>query len=593
MQLGNSSTATGVRRRGIGVAVTLAALVICFLIVGFDLLDGTLYQGDVDDDLRNLQILQLLKTGSWYDRTLPMIAMPDAYVSPWSRLVDLPYAAIAYGLAPWLGNEAALQASYSVWPLVMLIAFCLLVLQILRRLVPSDQPLELPMVCATLLAMALSIWEFSPGRIDHHNMQLLMSLVSFLGLLLWSRTGAMIAGIAVVLSVAVGLELLPLTALILGGVAIAWVLDRPGSAGFARDFGLTLFMVAPVAALVLIGPSGLIAVECDAFSAPYLSALMGYGLIVAIASVSSVGRVGKWTRLLILAGAGVVLLAALAFGFPTCLAGPYHMIDPVSRELWLNRVSQEHSILFFFQEGQFSHVLMFGTLAVIGTLAVPPVVRDWRQGGTAKAIMLAVALGSLLLMAVQTRYIRFPSAFVPLFLPLVLVGARASPRLTGQLAMTTAVIVALTLFCLHRLVPVSPRPLVLADFLSYAACENADVSALSHLAPGRIMAPMAVGLQLAPHLSAGQTIAGIPFHRSSAGMRRIFETFVLPDSKARQDAAASFDYIAVCLFRLPESIPDPSVFATLVRGGDWPGLLRLTDPQGQLQLFKIDHTRFR
>jgi hypothetical protein len=592
MQMGNPTQADGSPEHRIGAAVVVAALVLCFLIVGFDLLDGTLYLGDVDDDLRHLQVLQLMNSGDWFDRTLPFISMPEAYVSPWSRLVDLPYAAIGFVLSPILEHEAALRIASLVWPLVMLVGFCLLVLQILRRLVPSDQALELPMVCATLLAMALSIWEFSPGRIDHHNMQLLMSLLSFLGLLLWSRAGAVMAGIAVVLSVAIGLELLPLTALMLGGVAISWVLDRPGSAQFMQAFGFTLFFGAPLVALILLGPVGLVAVECDAFSAPYLVALMGYGLTVA-AATSIFGRPGAWMRFFTLAGAGVVLLAGLAVGFSACLAGPYQMIDPLSRSLWLNRLPQELSILFYFEEGSFSHALKFGTMIVIGILAVPMVLRDWRGHGTAKAILLAIALGALLLAAVQTRYIRFPAAFVPLFLPLVLAGARESPRLTGGLALSSALVVGLGAFCLHLLVPVSPRQFVLADFLSSRACEGADFSDLAQLAPGRIMAPMAVGLALAPHLPDGVTIAGIPFHRSSPGIRRIFETFVRLDPQNRREAAGPFDYVALCPFQLPENIPDASVFAVLTRGGNWPGLIRITDPQSQLQLFKIDHTQFR
>ena len=71
----------------------------------FDALDGVNFLGDIDDDLRAVQIRLLVEGGAWFDRTIPMIQMPEAYISPWSRLVDLPYAIFAANPRPGVASR--------------------------------------------------------------------------------------------------------------------------------------------------------------------------------------------------------------------------------------------------------------------------------------------------------------------------------------------------------------------------------------------------------------------------------------------------------------------------------------------------------
>jgi hypothetical protein len=572
--------------------LVMVALVVAFAIVLFDLADGALYLGDTDDVLRGLQIREFLRSGDWFDRTLPMIAMPEPYVSPWSRLVDLPYVGLAKGLSPIFGNEFGLKAAFLIWPPVMLAGYCLLVVLIVKEMLPPGKVLETPALMATMLAMALSIWEFSPGRVDHHNVQLLTILCIFWGLIRWTRWSAVTSGVAVVVSTAVGLELLPLVALVLAAVSGCWIIRRPGSAAFYPAFGLAIAVSAPLAGLSLIGLKGVTATECDAFSAPYIAGLTGYGLVTVLTAVL-LARSGPGVRSLILVFAASALVVLLALGFPLCLSGPYHMVDPLSRALWLERLSQEHSLLVYFEKGYFGHLLTLGVLMGVLALAFPVVRSAWKSGSSGPSIIFAIAVGSLALTFFQTRYIRFPMALIPLFIPVALAAVSDGPRLAGKLLAGSTAILAALGWALHLAVPVKPGQVVLADFLSYAACKDADFSALQQLAPGRVMAPMAVGLDLAPHLPPGVTIAGIPFHRSSPGMMRIFDTFVETDPHQRREAAAPFDYVALCRFELPEHFPDVSPLAVLARGGDWPGLIRITEPTSQLQVFEIDHAHFR
>lgn len=573
--------------------LTLVAMILAFVIMLFDLADGSLYLGDIDDLLRRLQVRELLRTGAWYDRTLPMISMPEAYVSPWSRIVDLPYAAIAKGLSPFVGQEAALNVAFLVWPPVMLLAYCLFVVSIVQEMQPKGLALETPALIATILAMSLSIWEFSPGRIDHHNVQLLVILATFWGLIRWNRWGAITAGLAVIISTAVGLELLPLVALVLAGVSGSWILRRPGSAVFYPAFGLTIAFGTPLAGLLLIGVKGVFATECDALSAPYLGGLIGYGLVSAAAAVV-LARSGSWSRTLFLVLGGFALIGLLAASFPTCLGGPYHMVDPLSRELWLERVWQEHSILLFFEHGYFPHLVAMGVLLVIVVLSLPVVVAAWQSGKTGMPIVFALAVASLLLTFLQTRYIRFPTALVPLFIPVALSAVNQRPRLGAGLVAGSIALVGGLGFMVHLAIPVHLRNLDVADFMAFGDCKDPDLKDLASLPAGRIMAPTSLGLYMADRLPPGMTIAGISFHRAAPGIRRILDAFLSQDPQTRQAALAPFDYLAVCRFELPETIPDTSLYAALTHGASWPGMVRVTkDPEDKLQIYRISHESLR
>lgn len=562
-------------------------------IVAFDLLDGTNYLGDIDDVLRASQVKQLLAGGSWFDRTLPMIAMPEPYVSPWSRLVDLPYLVIALALSPLTGGDAALQIAFHVWPPVMLAAYCFLVVEVIKGLLPLGQMLGRSALVVTIMTMILPLWEFAPGRIDHHNMQLLLFMLLFWGVTRWTGRGAVAAGIAAVLSVAVGLELLPLVALVLGAVSICWILDRPGSQFFLLGFGLTIAVVAPLAGLVLLGPRDMAGTACDAFSAPYIAALAGYGLISAGAA-GVTRQASVFIRFSALALAGVGLIGLLAYQFPLCLSGPYHMVDPISRSLWLDRVDQEKSILSFFEIGYFPHLAMLGALCLILLLAVPAVMAGWRERRSGIAVVFMVAAVSMALAFVQTRYIRFPTAFVPLFVPLALLFlSRRSVTGLRVIALAGTALAAVGVV-LHLALPVKPRTYDVVDYMSADTCKNPDTSGLSTIPPGRIMAPASLGLFAAGTLPPGMSVAAISFHRASPGMRRMFEAFVLTETAARRAALEPFDYLAVCRLAVPSDVPSTHLYAAVARGEGWPGLVPVAEAtRGDFLVFRIDHAALR
>jgi hypothetical protein len=563
-----------------------------FLVI-FDAMDGINYMGDIDDVLRRLQVNTLMETGNWFDRTLPMIQMPEAYISPWSRLVDLPYVLIAWLFSPFFEMPSALNLAFFTWPPLMLAAYCILVVKIQKLILPDGVRLDPFYLILTLLLMTLPIWEFTPKRIDHHNVQLLLSLLLFFGLLKWSRTGGLIAGFAVVLSVAVGLELLPMLAFILVAVCACWVLNRRGSAAFLQSFGFSITIFTPLAGLFLIGPYAMAQTACDAFSAPYLSGLFGYGLLSASLPVLF-EKQSAVKRFYFLGLAGLLLITVLALAFPLCLSGPYHMIDPLSRALWLGTVVQEQSFFVFFKEGNIVQLVNLALVTVIAIAASPILIRQWHDGLTGAIIVFGAGILCLALTCLQIRYIRFPFAFIPLFVPYLFYNLRLNPKAAGWL--TAAGITSITTLGLglHLAIPVKILEPDAIDYMLFWDCKNPELSALEALPPGRIMAPSSLGLFMASRLPAGMSVAAVSFHRASPAIRRTLETFIVADAAARKAALEPFDYLAVCRIELPQRISNSTLFATLTRGNQWPGLEPIeTAKASQIRLFRINHARLK
>src|SRR5262245_10907490 len=61
--------------------------------------------GDPDDALRLVSVREFLAGAPWFNTTLPRVGAPDPLVSHWSRLIDLPLAALIGIFTPLLGKD--------------------------------------------------------------------------------------------------------------------------------------------------------------------------------------------------------------------------------------------------------------------------------------------------------------------------------------------------------------------------------------------------------------------------------------------------------------------------------------------------------
>jgi len=560
-----------------------------------DFADGKLFHDDVDNGMRALQIRTLLsESGRWFDLTLPVIATPDAYVSPWSRLIDLPYVLLARVLELFMPAGVALEWAFLIWPPLLLALFswlCVLIIERLLRELELSSLRHLLLLALTTVLMAIAVLEFAPGRIDHHNMQIIAMAAIMLGLLRWDRAGGWLIGAGSALSVVIGLECLPFVVIAFAGLVTCHVFNVRAAAQVLAGAATAMLATSLLCAAAFLGPNVGLA-QCDAFSAPYLMLMLGASLILLAAAKAGAG-LALPVRLLLLVVPAALLLTATGWIYPECLRGPYQMIDPLSRTLWFDRIWQEKSFLLFFRNGQYETLINLALQAMIILSAVPLMWgRAQRDPGLAISFLFAAA--ALVLTLVVTRYIRFPAALVPLFLPAViasvLAGNSAQRRMAGALA--GAVVVAAA--ALSVIVPPVERSFDNIDFMSFDECSDQDFSVLADVAPGRIAVPLGLSMPLVEVLPEGFSLANVPFHRAAPGMKRMFEAFAAKDAGLRRAALEPFDYVAVCRFRLKSEDGYAGLYSALAAGEDWPGLTRVAPPQKtDFQLFRIDHAALR
>ena len=441
--------------------------------------------------------------------------------------------------------------------------------------------------------MSFAVLEFAPGRIDHHNGQLLLLLTIAAGFCRWDVQGAVLVGVGSALSIVIGLECLPFVMLGYAGLVGAYLFQIKASREMLVASSLSMIATTFASAAIFLGAKGSVSIQCDAFSAPYITLMTGFSLILVIGGLALPMRLPFAVKVCFLAAPSAGLLAAGAHFFPTCLAGPYAMIDPLSRQYWFERIWQEKSALQYYgSEGQLGHIALLALLAVILVLAMPSVLKKFRSGDIGSIVVYAFLTAAYILTLVLTRYIRFPAALVPLFLPLVVgwfLSVRDDARVRGLvLTVTTA---CLAIFILpFFLISSAPRSYDAVDYMTFDECKEQDFSVLGSVFPGRIALPTGLSLPLLENAPDGFSVAAIPFHRAAPGMKRMYEAFLSSDPAVRKAALAPFDYVAVCRFPLESDPSFAPLYAALSAGKDWPGLVRIVPPvETRFQLFRIDH----
>jgi hypothetical protein len=286
--------------------------------------------GDTDDNMRMMQVRGLLEGQGWYDLRQHHLAGSNIH---WSRLVDLPIAALKLIFTPIFGGRIAEQIAVAVAPMLpMGVAMAALAL-IVRRLVA---PLAYPLALALLVCggSVMGMWE--PMRIDHHGWQL-----AFLAWTIAAFTderrgrGGAICGAATAASLVIGLEMIPYLAAAGALTVLIWIRDA-AEARRLFAYGLSLGGGCAFGFLVFASEANM-APLCDALTPVWLGTMLGAGAIaVALAMLSPRAALA---RLALAALGGAALVGAFAWGAPQCL-GRLEQAPPELDRLWLSRVRE-------------------------------------------------------------------------------------------------------------------------------------------------------------------------------------------------------------------------------------------------------------
>ncbi|MFD2648318.1 hypothetical protein ACFSX5_10995 [Devosia albogilva] len=558
---------------------------------------GEPFFGDTDDAMRMVVVRDFLAGQGWYDLTQHRLNTPWGAEIHWSRLVDLPLALLVFVATPLFGAADAAIFAGTVWPLLLLLALLWLSARLALRLAGPEAVLPaliLPMLSAAITA------EFAPGRIDHHNLVVVLTLAA-----VWAAVEAVsrprfawLAGLFAALGLTVATESLPAAVAAILVFGLGYVFD-PGRARAMRHFGLA-FGLATAAGLALTRPPARwLEGACDMISPTYAGAALWVAVVFAAVSLLPASQ-KSWQRLLLLAIPGATGVAGIvAVLYPECLGGPYGALDPWLQENWIGAITEAkpwHETLLDLP----AYAVSVGVPILLGLGVV--VLRLWRVKAQRAEwlVLFAFLFATAAVMLVQTRGARL--AVMPAIpaAAWVIVTARhrylasrslaAAGGLVVSWLMFSGAVLALAMTGLTALLP-GRAETVAAVLESKDQClVPAAFADLAPLPPERIMTPIDLGAHLL--LETPHAVVAAPYHRNEAGVLDAFRFFNGPISEARGIAEARGIGLVVLCPAMPEmrglAGRAEDSFIELVGAGTLPDWLEeVTLPESALRVFAV------
>ncbi|MBZ9818860.1 GtrA family protein [Mesorhizobium sp. CA4] len=554
------------------------------------------YGADNDSMLRLVEVRDLLGGQSWFDLHQYRMGTSGGFVMHWSRLVDTPLALIIMAFdALGASTAAAERAAQIIWPTLLYGLTIFVLMRASQRFAAAN--VAMPAIILSTAALFF-LMIYSPGVIDHHNVQLLLTAASLWLLMeapFW-RPAALLSGICAGLTLAVGMETAPYVAVLGICAAVLFILDDKERVT-ARGFGLGFAGIASLVFVATIRPADWGVAQCDAFSSFQfaVAALSGFGLAIAAALTASTTR----ARLVSMLALAVAVAAAVMLFFPQCLASPYAGMDERIRTYWLADVIEAQP---FWSVAIHQPKLMAARYVTpfIAILLIGFQLRTRRLRGeeTLAAILLLVAFVVSLW---QVRGSTFSVAFA--ILPLsawiakIRLRADAAPSWRLSAGIVLAWLVSLNAtwtgvaIAAQSMVQTAPQRINSdpdhavtcgkpGDFRDLAAMPATTVLASSNLGSGILV------------FTGHRTLAG-PYHRNVGGNLAMLDAFMgAPDAARAVIEREHVGLIAICRGNTEEislASDAPEGLAAALLRGDLPEWLELDQSTAgkPIEIYKV------
>lgn len=547
------------------------------------------YLGDTDDAMRLVLFRDLLAGRSaWYDLHVARIQPPAGTEIHWSRLVDGGLAGLNWLFGRVLPPDRAEWATRLTWPLLWVLPAVWPVLALARRL--GGQPAV--WLAALVLVISLPLFgQWRPGRIDHHDIQIALCLITLAGAAAADRRGALAAGAASALGLAVGLEAVPFLAVIGASFGVRLLVQPRASGPAVRRYGLALAGVATAAYLVQTPPARWSVAACDALGLNLWAAAVVGGLALALAARLTQDRPLAPRLFGLAAAAGAAVAVFLAID-PACIAGPTAHLDPRVRPIWFDFVIEMRPLVLGFIPSRPDGVVAPMVMMALGTAGWLWLGRR-AEARTATWLLVGAVFFLGVVMGLKVaRLAHYPAWFaVPLFAAAL---ADLGSRLTRlKLLVPVFLACALSPVAVARSIEATgvwdrakverPRPadhcLLIASYRQLAA-----------LPPGLVLSEIDIG----PYVLAtsGHSVMSAPYHRATDGV--LAAHAILAAGPGPDEAAArrsGVDYVVDCPARADRmthsTLPATSLQARLDRGEAPAWLTPLSPPKAPLQIYRV------
>jgi hypothetical protein len=544
---------------------------------------------DTDDAMRLVQMRDFIAGQSWYDLHQARLNPPAGYDSHWSRLIDAGLAGLLWMFGRVFDPAMAERLMRTIWPMLWLLPTMGGAAAIAWRIAGREAAV-IALLLGTLGLQAFS--QFRPGRIDHHNVQIALSLL-LVAATVWSdrmRWAAATAGLVTALALAIGLECLPY--LIVCGIAFAlrYVAD-PEAGDTMRHYGIALAAGAVLTFFAVVGPLHWTQGHCDAIGINWVALMVAAGLGLAFAGRCAIAA---WRSRLVLAlTVGAISVSLFIAIEPRCLRGPFAHVDASLWPTWLDHVPEMQPL---FREMTQSPLTTVGIAAFPALAAIAAIfmLRDgarWCDFGVLTAIA-AFAAAALSMVAMIKGYAYATWLGIPLVatLALRLFALLRLTRLPARAAVGLLFTPAL----------VSLGAVAIADAASFGRAENnasgrggcratASYADLARLPPGLVAGTVELGpflLALTPH----EALAA-PYHRDGEGVAAAHAIFAAPPDEARRLVADKYvTYVAACGQTGPYGLSRAQRAASLwskLEAGEPPAWLEQLNVSGPIAIYRV------
>ena len=536
-----------VTRRWIPIA--FAACVAALLIAGgFMQLPARLVFKDPDEAMRLVQVRDFLAGQSWRD--LVPHRLDPSFDRPmhWSRFIDLSMTALYWPLSLIMKPEHAERAMAIIWPPLTLVLCAIPLTMIARRFGSMRAALTAVILCCGVA----SLWQFLPGRIDHHSVQMAAALFAIAFTIQRSTPwSAGLAGVMTALALSLGIETLPYLLILACFFAVDWIAGQrlPSVRAYviATGASATAFFALNVA------PRFWTYTACDVLTFNFLA-----GIVVGSIGLYGASRwaelrpVSRTSRLMVCA---LVILGALGTSLaiePRCAWGVIGTFDPSIRPLWFNHIV-EVTTAFTIAVIQPSYAFTSFALPMVALLVIAMRGHLMLRRDDGRIVLTCFA-AALLVALLQIRGAFYANVFAALIIGPALVSY--AQRWTPLRRFETAPLVLAILLLV--LVPVLPR---LTMHITTAeasqgpaatdpiptACRSSDSFAtLATLPQGLVLAPVDTGPFIL--LNTQHAVVSSPYHRFDRGI--VLGQSILYKMNSSEAHAAllrrGITYVAIC-----------------------------------------------
>lgn len=525
------------------ITFAIISLTLAYL-YGFALMDGSFWQigSDPDDAMRYVQIQDWLNGQSWHDTNQYRLGLPVGTDMHWSRLPDFPVVMLTLIFDIFLERERAFHLAIAIWP-PMTGAILLLIFARGAALLSNEKTRVSAHLFVLLLGaiyMCLNS-RFSPGAIDHHNIQFVLLALTVVSLLTYEKfSPALIGGAAAATAFAIGPEVYPFVAIIGIFVSLDWASlglpRRIRTQGFGIGFAGSLVFIF----MITTGSKDFMTIYCDQLS--IINVFLGViaGLTLALAATLSSEKYFV-IRIAWLGFIGLVALTIISTAAPQCLGNPLNDLPPEIHTFWLDHITEAQPLIE--SDNIFLSISLYLGTSVVAFLVIS--YKVWRHGLKSHSILLALLLLlSAALTFYQVRFFPFSQLLVILPLGLWVAACHANGKnkkhnleYIGALALSIPMILALPAILFE---PTEEEK------TSTIECMSTDViDVYTALPKGTILAGTSDGSTLIKNTE--HHIIAANYHRNTAGISlSISINSADPDSAKDQLRKNNITYFGTC-----------------------------------------------